>query len=409
MLCNLRYWIALFPVLAAAQPLPSLVEEALRSNREILAAQKKYEAARQRPAQAGALPDPTFSLGYTSNGGPWPVAGLGREVTSNAGIMVSQEVPFPGKRDLRAGIAAREADAEFQQYLAVRLNVISRLKQAYHELHHATAGIELVHRYQELLQNMLRISESRYSVGRAAQQDIFKAQTQFAIFETQRLRFEQDRATKSIEINALLNRAANTLVEAPDEMTPGILPATLDDMLAHARTQSPMLARDQKMIERSQLATNLARREVYPDYTVTGGYYNQGGMPPMWQFRLDFKLPTHVWSRQHAATTEQEFSTAEARHTYEATAVDIQSRIRQDYAAAETSLKLIDLYTKSVIPGAQLALESSMASYQTGSLDFLSVFSNFTNVVDYQLMVHEEIMRLHLAMARLEEMTGASE
>src|SRR5690349_6825669 len=155
-----------------AQQLPSLVEEALAHNREILAAQKKYEAARQRPAQAGALPDPTISLGYTSNGGPWPVAGIGREPTSKAGVSFSQELPGPGKRKLRTDVASKEADAEFQQYLSVRLNVVSRLKQAYHELHHANVSIAFVKRNQELLENMLRVSESRYSVGRAAQQDI---------------------------------------------------------------------------------------------------------------------------------------------------------------------------------------------------------------------------------------------
>ena len=47
-----------------------------------------------------------------------------------------------------------------------------------------------------------------------------------------------------------------------------------------------------------------------------------------------------------------------------------------------------------------------MASYETGSLDFLSLFSNFMNVVEYELMYHEEIMQFHLALARLEEMTG---
>jgi len=34
---------------ALAQPLPALVREALTNNREILAAQKRYEAARRRP------------------------------------------------------------------------------------------------------------------------------------------------------------------------------------------------------------------------------------------------------------------------------------------------------------------------------------------------------------------------
>ena len=53
---NLQFWIALAlaPALAGAQPLASLVDEALHNNREILAAQKKYEAARQRPSQAGS-------------------------------------------------------------------------------------------------------------------------------------------------------------------------------------------------------------------------------------------------------------------------------------------------------------------------------------------------------------------
>ena len=276
---------------AGAQPLPALVEEALRNNREILAAQKRYEAARQRPSQASSLPDPTVSVGYTSNGGPWPVAGIGHEATSNAGVTVSQEMPFPGKRKLRGEIAAKEADAEFEQYLAVRLNVVSRLKQAYHELHHATVGIAFVKRYQELLRNILRISEARYTVGRAAQQDVFKAQTQFAIFETQPLRYQQERDSKEIEINALLNRPGAGRIEVPEDMAPGELTATLEDMLAHARTHAPALAREQKMVERSELAASLARKRYYPDYTVSGGYFNQGGMPPMWQFRVDFKLP----------------------------------------------------------------------------------------------------------------------
>src|SRR6516164_5385649 len=95
---------------AQAQPLAALVEEALRGNREILAAQKRYEAAQQRPRPESSLPDPAVSLGYASNGWPYPGAGLGRDVTSNIGIMVSQEVPFPGKRQLRGQIASKEAD-----------------------------------------------------------------------------------------------------------------------------------------------------------------------------------------------------------------------------------------------------------------------------------------------------------
>ena len=394
------------PLPAIAQPLDSLVEEALRNNREILAAQKRYEAAKQRPNQASALPDPTVSLGYTANGGPWPVAGIGREVTSNAGLMIAQEMPFPGKRKLRGEIADKEADADFQQYLSVRLNVVARLKTAYHELHHAHIAISFVKRYQELLRNYMRIAEARYAVGRTAQQDIFKAQTQYAIFETQLLRYEQERVAKEIEINALLNRPQTGHIDVPLEMEVGELKVSLEDLLAQARTHAPLLAREQKMVQRNELAANLARKEYYPDYTVAGGYFNQGGLPPMWQFRVDFKLPAYYWRKQRSMVNEQEFLVSEARRNYEAAGVTLQAQIRDEYITASTARRLIDLYSKAVIPEAKLALESSVASYETGALDFLSLFTNFQTVVDYELMYHEELMKFHVALARLEEMTG---
>src|SRR5579871_2505980 len=405
---NLRYWycLAALSLPARAQPLASLVDEALRNNREVLAAQKKYEAARQRPSQAAALPDPTLSLGYASNGGPWPGAGLGTQPTSNIGFAVSQQVPFPGKRQLRGAIAQKEADADFQAYLAVRLRITARLKKAYHEFHHAEEAIDSTRTSQELLRTILRISEARYSVGRATQQEIFKAQTQFSIFEAQLLRYEQERTSRAIEINALLNRPAGGEIELGEEMAPGDLTTSLEELLTHARTAAPALAREQKIVERGELSANLARKSYYPDYTVSGGYFNQGSMPPMWQFRVDFQIPAYFWRKQRAEVTGEEFAVTDARHNYEAADVGIQARIREDYTVAATARKLIDLYRKSVVPEARLALESSLASYQTGAVDFLSVFSNFMNVVDNELTYHEEIMQFHVALARLEEETG---
>jgi len=90
--------------------LDELVAEALRVNPEIRAAQKRYEALRQRPAQEGSLPEPMVSVGYASVGSPRPVAGLGAEPMARAGVMVSQELPFPGKRGLRSELALQEAE-----------------------------------------------------------------------------------------------------------------------------------------------------------------------------------------------------------------------------------------------------------------------------------------------------------
>jgi outer membrane protein TolC len=389
-----------------AQSLDSLIVEALKNNPEILAAQKRYEAARQRPSLESSLPDPMLSVGWTSNGNPLPGAGLGSTPTSNIGVSVAQELPAPGKLRLRGEIAGKDAEAEFQQYQAVKLSVIARLKAAYHQLHHALEAPRIMRREQKLLGNFIEIAEARYSVGKAAQQDIFRAHAQFAIMETQILRMEQDVPVQQAIINSLLNRAQDTPIVPPGEMQTGELRVTLDELLAHARTDAPAVMRDQKMVERSELALNLARKDYAPDYVVSGGYFNQGGMPPMYQVRLDVKLPAYFWRKQRAEVTEQVYSVGEARRNYEAEKQNLAARIREEYANAQTSRKLLDLYSKSVSPQASLALESSLAGYETGALDFLSVLTNFMTVVDYELNYHEEMVRFHLALVRLEEMTG---
>jgi outer membrane protein TolC len=100
--------------------------------------------------------------------------------------MISQEFPFPGKRGLRGEIAAKEAEAEFQQYQMAQLSVLSRLKQAWYRLGYAYAARDVLERSRELLRKFLRASEARYAVGKAAQQDLFKAQTQLSILESRR-------------------------------------------------------------------------------------------------------------------------------------------------------------------------------------------------------------------------------
>src|ERR1035438_1917680 len=256
--------LAMMALSAAAQTpdtrvsLRDLTGEAIRNNPEIVAAQKQYEAARQRPTQQSSLPDPMVSIGYNSVGNPLPGAGLGSQVLANVGVMVSQEVPFPGKLKLKGDMASKEAQAEFQQYQAVQLAVISRLKQAYYRLQYTYAATDLLVRNRDLLENLLKVTEDRYSVGRAMQQDVFKAQTQLSILETRLVKLEQERRSRRAEIDSILNRAVGTPVGRPEDVKPKELTATLEELLAAARQNSPMLGRDRKMLERSEHPRNAA-------------------------------------------------------------------------------------------------------------------------------------------------------
>jgi outer membrane protein, heavy metal efflux system len=386
-------------------PLADVVAEALARNPEISAAERRHDAARQRPAQERSLPDPMFSAGYNASGNPLPGAGLGTEPIANIGVMVSQELPYPGKLDLRASIASREADAEFQQIEAARLSITARVKQAYYRLAYTYAVGDVLTRNRDLLDTLLKVSENRYAVGQAAQQDVIKAQTQLSILELQLERIRQERATREGELNALLSRPIAAPVGRPDDLQLTAFDISLDSLVTLASEHAPMLRRDQIMIDRAQLSVDAARRDYKPDFAVTGGYYYMGAMPPMYEFRFDVKVPLQR-ARRAAAVAERLSTVEQARSTYDSTRLGLQGRVQEDYQMASTSVRLARLYRDTVLPQARLALESSMASYETGHVDFLSVLTNFGTVLEYEMNYFEELAGYHTAVSRLEEMTG---
>jgi outer membrane protein TolC len=408
--------IALFAIFSSAGyaqtpgtvNLNDLIRDALARNPEILAAQHKYQAARLRPQQQSSLPDPVVSLGYASNGNPLPGAGLGSNPTSNIGIMVSQEMPYPGKRRLRGEIASKEADSDFDQYQLVRLNVRSRVIQAYHRLHHTYAGVDVLTEGKDLLTRFIRVAEERYATGKATQQDVFKAQTQLSLLEARLIEMQQDRSSAESELNMLLNRDPGTPIGEPMEDDPKEIPVTLAQLFQEGKSQSPALRREQSRIESNQLALTLANKDLHPDYTLSGGYFNQGTMPAMYQFRIDVQLPFYAKRKQRPAIAQQAEMVSEAQHGLAAADRNLQFRIKDTYQLAQTAFRLIQLYKDTVLPQADLTVESSLTAYETGAGDFTAVLNNLLMKVDSEERYHEQMMSYSISLASLEELTGVS-
>lgn len=408
MLRHAGLWLLLAALPAAAADLNALLAEALQNNPEILAAQKRYEAARQRPSQVSSLPDPMFSPGFQSAGRPWPGAGLGSAPTANIGIMVSQELPWPGKRKLQGDMAVKEYEAEFQEYTRAQLSVVARIKQAYYRRAYAFDVVEVLDKNIDLLRRLLKITEARYAVGKAAQQDVFKAQTQISILTTKRIQLDREKRAREAEIVSLVNRPAGSTLGRPEALQPLELRVGLDELYAAARENAPELRKDEKAIQRAELAVNAARKEYYPDSTIQAGYFNMGSMPPMYQVSASFRIPLYFFRKQRPAVAEQADRLAASRRDYEASTQSLQFRIKDDQLMADTANQLVKLYSQTVIPQASLALEASMASYETGTVDFLSVLTNYVTVVEYEMNYYEELENYYLAVSRLEEMTGRS-
>src|SRR5215470_8035986 len=131
-------WI--IPVVASvafgqsSNSLQMLIVEARQNNSAIKAAERAIDSSRYGPAQASALPDTEVMVQHFTVGSPRPFAGYSNSDFAYIGFGASQELPYPGKRTLRANVARHEIAISGAEKNSVTWDVLMRLKLAYFQL-----------------------------------------------------------------------------------------------------------------------------------------------------------------------------------------------------------------------------------------------------------------------------------
>jgi hypothetical protein len=257
--------------------LEALVREALENNPDLRATEEALRAARQRPAQVSSLADPVLSVNYTNEG--WSPS-LGTMPDTNLAIMASQDLPFPGKRHLRAAIAGLEADQVDQQLARARLSLAAAVRRSYSGLLLSRALLALTTEQGELWKHTEGVVRARYGVGQGNQQDVLRTQVELTRVGQLVVEQETDIAIRRAEINRLLGRAADAPLATEAVLAAAPPAGPLAAELESARAASPEIAAARLAVERARLAVDLARKDFKPDFAVQGGYMNRGGLDP---------------------------------------------------------------------------------------------------------------------------------
>lgn len=384
--------------------LQDLLAEALRANPEIRAARARVEAAKARIPQARALPDPMVFLGYSNES--FSRFTLGSSPDASLGFSFSQEIPYPGKLSLRGKVAGQEWEREKELLRATELGVTSRLKVAYYDLFLVYKAIEIVLKNKDLLERFAKTAEARYAVGKAVQQDVLRAQTEVTILLQRLAVLERGKGSLKAAINSLLNRPRDAPLGRPLEPAKRKLPFTLEQLVGLALERSPDVKAAERVIDRNKLALDLARKQYVPDFAISAGYQNRGGLEGMWQVMAGFTVPLYFRTKQDYGVREAASSFGEAGQSLQAVKQSLFFEVKDLFLLAETSEKLLELIGTGTLPQASLTLESAIASYAVGKVDFLTLLTNLLNVLNQELQYYQELTNFEKALARLERVVG---
>ena len=270
-------------------------------------------------------------------------------------------------------------------------------------------SLDVLERNKERLEQVRQIAEARFRVGQGIQQDVLKAQIEISMILERQAMFDQQRNALQAQINGLLFRRPGTPLEST--LTFDVAPRVsgVEDLRALAQQNYPALRRDERVIDRGQQALSLARKEVLPDFAVNVTSQKfVGDMPWMYGVDVMVTLPLFWQRKQRPMIAEAAASLESGRHMRDATLSMALAQVTEEYLAETTSQRLMDLYADSVLPQARLSLESSLAAYQVGRVDFLSVLTSVTTVLSYEINYEEQNARYLQALARLEPLTGLS-
>ncbi len=343
------------------------LREALRLFREnnlsLSRAQSEAQALRGEARQARAYPNPTLQATHEPL---W----RGSERQSETYLNVSQQIEWSG-RSAQIRAARERATAARARAAADSARLVLQVTEAYVEAATAETRLRRLRQVTDVFRQADSSMTKRRSEGDASG---YAARR----IRLERARYEQRLAAARLEVRnareqlALLvlpggtpSVAAKTL---PSKRPPAI---SVQEALQAALQQRPELRRWQSAVEAQKAARRAARREAWPDPSVTAGYKRQSdGFKGAF---LGVGIPLPLFDRNRGAA-EAEAERLDAARTQQSLARrEIRNEVRRAHAAYTSARRQAELLGDDLLRGTGDLLRIAQTSYGEGEMSLVEL------------------------------------
>lgn len=380
---------------------------AVADNPSLAVMQARAQALRTIPTQVGALPDPMLSINALNL--PTDTFEINQEpMTQVPQISISQDLPFPGTLGLRREVAEYEALAAVETVAEKRLTLIQDVKLVWWNLMYVDQALEIVAKNQDLLRELVDITQTKYAVGDGLQQDVLLAEVELSKLLDEELRLQGMREIEEARLNALLNRPTHLPVVLP-AFNQKSLPELKSEavLLALARENQPVLIAQQKEIDAARARLALAKKDYYPDFKIGAAYGVRHGNDNSGNSRPDFasvlfsmSLPIFV-DKLDSAVGQRQSELLKQIYALQDAGLEVQKNVSTAVADYQRVRQQIELLEKGIIPQAQQTVSSMIAGYQVGQVDFLSLVNAELMLFNFEIQFWKMISIAHQSLAQL--------
>jgi len=401
----LALFLSVLPVLAqerVTEDFQNLVREALQNNPEIKSEFYRAQMLAERIPQVRSLDDPQFTYSLME----FPGTQFGEARFQNFGLM--QMIMFPTKLGLRGDIASIDAQVARHVHSEKSLEVVVSLKSTYAMVWASRTNLKINRENQKLLEQILRVAQTQYSVGKGSFQDVLRTNIELDKTRIQEASLQQEVIQAESMLRAILNRQSGTIGEVayPPFFRSDI---SLDRLLTHARDSRPMLLADSLGIEQAGKMISMMRQEYIPDFSIG---IERVTMPVarmnLWSVMAGISIPFTPWSLGKASARVQEAMAEKAMRTSMLTASQnmVEAQIRDAFAKVQSYALQTESFERAILPQSLQSFEGLLADYQTGRTSYIMLIDGYRMYQEMRMDATMARMKYEQAIAELERQSG---
>lgn len=353
------------------------ITSALQHNPALLAAEKRYEAARQSIEFAGALPNPRFQLTH------FVEAIQTRTGPQRQALSLQQPIPWPGTQDRKRQIARTQSEALWHAYANQQFMLIDEISKQALEVAFLDRAIEITRKNTVLLNRLEQIVEEKVKAG-ADLSDLLRLQLEIQRFEDTLAKQQSLRRQNQALLQSLIGQNTAKKIPSASWQAPTAIAASSQQWLDAIPDRSPQIAMLRALAQSLESRERLAQFTSKPDFTVGLNYLRTGdalnpstagsGNDP-WALLVGVSLP--IWSKANNAISLQ------AALEKDAIDAEIQNLELTLHAQGNSLIEKlhdsqdrIQRYEANSLPLARQTRAITTSSYQSGKATILDLIDS---------------------------------
>lgn len=392
--------------------LDRMVYFALNNSPELKSMQFTIESDKLMAEERDYLPDPMFEFMLDNVMTDFKKVGM-------INFFVSQMFPFPGKLELQRKSVLDNTVAMDYDLKNMAVNMINMVKMNYYELFFTEQKLQINHENQLIVQNFITAAESKYSVGKGMQQEVFKSQIEFSKLQNEEYVLVQQKRNVLSELTRLTKTVINenTKVSFKNIDIEFLLDMNrfklegydTDKLVKYAFNNRADLKALESKVVMNKTDLELAKLRKMPDFNIKFGYKILPYEPKnAFTIMLGVSLPFAPWTsgKYDYAIKKSEVIIKASNEEIETLKNDIRNEVVNSVNQLLSAKQTVNYYYTVMIPQTENSLKATQYNYENNMTSFLDLLDSYRMYQEAKLMFYESVTMYLKMIADVENTTG---